>query len=61
MNKQSIPAPPARIVQQGPAVTGTLPHWDHLPPERRRELTATLAALVVKQLARPQPEEGRNE
>jgi hypothetical protein len=26
------------------------PTWDQAPPERRRELTATLAAMILKQL-----------
>jgi hypothetical protein len=50
MNKQSTPTYPARSSPQRSVVTGTLPHWDHLPPARRRELAATLATLVVKRL-----------
>jgi hypothetical protein len=42
-------------------VTGQLPHWNHLPLERRRELTATLATLIVNRMTRPQLEEGQHE
>jgi hypothetical protein len=61
MSNESAPIRPARMAQPRPAVTGQLPHWNHLPLERRRELTATLATLIVNRLARPQPEEGQHE
>ena len=61
MNQQATPARPAPGVLPGPTVTGKLPPWDHLPPERRRELTATLATLILNRLARPRREEGRHE
>lgn len=61
MSNESAPIRPARMAQPRPVVTGQLPHWNHLPLERRRELTATLATLIVNRLARPQPEEGQHE
>jgi hypothetical protein len=33
-----------------------LPPWQELPVERRRELVAILAALVMRQLVSPPPE-----
>lgn len=61
MNERSMSAPLTPIVRREPVVAGSLPRWDHLPPERRRELTATLAALLIKRLPTLQPGEGRNE
>jgi len=57
MNSPSIPTPP------GPPAVNPLPPWSQLPPDRRRELTATLAAMILKQLP-PRPmtqSEVRNE
>ncbi len=44
MNCPSIPTPPS------PSAAGQLPLWNQLPPDRRHELTATLAAMILKQL-----------
>ena len=57
MNSLSLPTPP-----ESPTVN-PLPPWTQLPLDRRRELTATLAALILKQLP-PRPmahSEARNE
>ena len=57
MNSPSIPTPP------GPPAVNSLPPWNQLPQNRRQELTATLAALILKQLpAHPTaPNEARDE
>ena len=44
MKSPSLPTPPC------PAVVNPLPPWTELPQERRRELTATLAVMILKQL-----------
>jgi hypothetical protein len=44
MNSPSLPMSP-----NSPAA-GQLPPWNQLPQNRRRELTATLADLILKQL-----------
>jgi hypothetical protein len=61
MSNESAPIHPARMAQPRPVVTGQLPHWNHLPLERRRELTATLASLILNHLTRPRPEERKHE
>jgi hypothetical protein len=44
MNNLSLPRPLNQPAAQ------PLPTWEQWPQERRRELTATLAALILKQL-----------
>lgn len=44
MNSPSLPTPPDR------AAANPLPPWTQLPQDRRRELTATLTAMILKQL-----------
>jgi hypothetical protein len=48
MNSPSLPMPPS------PPAAGQLPPWNQLPRDRRHELTATLAAMILKQLP-PRP------
>jgi hypothetical protein len=48
MNSPSLPTPAIR-----PAAN-PLPPWNQLPQERRHELTATLAAMILRQLP-PRP------
>jgi hypothetical protein len=57
MNSPSLPMPPT------PPAATPLPPWSQLPQERRRELTTTLAALILKELPpRPMtPREVRDE
>jgi len=50
MNSPSIPTPPGSPA----APRGNLPSWNQLPLDRRHELTATLAAMILKQLP-PRP------
>jgi len=40
-----------------------LPRWEHLPPERKRELIMTLTTILVKRLAglHDPPEEASRE
>lgn len=54
---QSIPIDESKRIASSP------PAWDQVPPARRRELTATLATLILKQLpARaPSPREDPHE
>lgn len=44
MNKPSRPTPSI------PLATSPLPLWNQLPLDRRQELTATLAGMILKQL-----------
>jgi hypothetical protein len=57
MNNLSLPTPLNHPAAQ------PLPTWDQWPQDRRRELTASLAALILKQLpSRPAtPKESRDE
>lgn len=48
MNRPSLPT------LTGPAAAAPLPAWNQLPQDRRQELSATLAALILKQLP-PRP------
>ena len=44
MTSPSLPTPARRPPAE------SLPAWDQLPRERRHELTAVLAAMILKQL-----------
>jgi len=44
MPSPSLPTPAGRPAAE------SLPAWDQLPRERRHELTAVLAAIILKQL-----------
>jgi len=44
MTSPSLPAPAGRPPAESP------PAWDQLPQARRHELTAVLAAMILKQL-----------
>jgi hypothetical protein len=57
MNCPSLPTPPS------PPAAAPLPAWNQLPQDRRQELTATLADMILKQLPpRPSaPREHRDE
>lgn len=55
MNSQPLPTP-----QPTQPVVTELPDWSQLPVARRRELTATLAAIILKQLPVQPPARGGN-
>lgn len=50
MNRASVLAirPEKPSLQLTPS--DPLPRWEHLPPERQRELVMTLAAMLIKRL-----------
>jgi len=52
MNCPSVPTPPSPPA--APRECPPLPPWNQLPLDRRHELTATLAAMLLKQLP-PRP------
>lgn len=55
MNSPSVLAHPLDTPHAPQAIADSLPRWDRLPPERQRELTMVLAALIVKQLPTSHP------